>query len=230
QIDGPEQWTSRAYRTGVASGAACDPFGTDAINNCYDLSTVSVTGCSGPTDLTVDYEYEYDFSYNADATDAGAYVADDWTVFVQVEDDSTEVGSLSETFEMNTLNALQPGGVVIDYGTVALGANSSEQTMTITNTGNNDSLNIENYVDADMTCLPGGTIPAANAAITATSGSGYVGFPLVGASHETLELDLGKAVPSVPGSDVKDTYYRLTMPATGVNGACTNTLSLVASN
>lgn len=216
------------YRTNVASAQACTPDDT----NCYSLTgdfTIDpniVNSCLGGADTDVAYQATEAVEFFADPTDAGAatYSATDWTAYVEVSD-GTDTDTATDTFEMNTLLSLNAagtgGGGAIDYGAVAFSA-TAEDEVTVTVTGNAD-IDVEVYADGAMSCTSG-SIPLTNTDV------GLATDPSVdiGTSGSPLEIEavLTKPTSTTPVTDTL--YFELTMPASGVSGTCSNTVTFTA--
>lgn len=123
------------YLTSVGA-ANCDENGEDDSNNCYAAvncveSTHSGETCTGGADTSANYVCTVQLDYY---TDPGG-----WTVTVEASDGTATSTTDSDTESVNTLLALDVTAS-INYG--ALSANtdtgSTNQTTTVTNTGNAD--------------------------------------------------------------------------------------------
>ena len=186
-----------------------------------------LTGCTpGGSDLTVDYEFDFAVQYYADATDASSdpdYSTDTWTAYVAVTDDNSGSDSDSATTtEMNTLLAIDVTSSV-DYGTIALGAsNGTAKTVTVTNTGNENSLDATIEQASTWTCTVG-TIAQSAVDWNLTDGGAGAGTT-VSATPANLSMSINK----YGGTATDDVYLYLTLPSTGVGGTCTSTLTFTA--
>lgn len=197
--------------------------------------TATVSGCTGGDDTTADYTVNIDTTNFVNPTDPGSpFAADNWTVSVTSTDKTIGVGGLKGNntlpFEVNSLSAFSTAAS-IDYGTVALNAYSLEQTVTFTNTGNR-AVDTTVRASNDMTEPTGNfaVIPAGNVHYSVTSTAEFVdGAPVSKTSAETFAIGLPKQTLNLPGNiPTKDTYWMLRMPASGVNGTYSNTLTLTA--
>ena len=219
------------YRTNVTEGAAC----TAGNNDCYHIasSACTLSGCTtGGADLDAAFSCTVAVQFYADATDAGTYVATDWTATAQPYDNAGTVGTTAaDTIEMNTLTALNVT-TTIAYGALALGANTgtTDQTTVVTNTGNNDPIDIQldgyGAIDGDgysMTCTIG-TIIIGNERYSLTAATDW--------STKTLLTDTAANVSTFNlakgASSTKNVYWGFGMPSTGVGGSCTGKVNFTA--
>lgn len=222
-------WDIRLYRTSIGDETDCTVTNS---TSCYvdTEQNADLTNCStGGSDTDIDYEMDIPVQYYADATDAGAHSATDWTAWVGVTDDNAGVGSSTATTEVNTLTALDVSSPIA-YGSLALGAYSAEQTITITNTGNNNALDPTIEQSADWSCTVG-SIPKSNVhwSISPTAGgqTGYDAGTAVSASADSLGLSILKTTNGAASTD--DVYTILRVPTTGASGSCTSTLTFTAA-
>ena len=212
------------YRSGATNGSAC----TADQNDCYP-----VVGCalSADTSTTQKYNCAITVQFWADSTDAGGrFAAEDWQVYVEVEDLAVTTGSNNAVSkEMGTLLSVNiPAS--ISYGTFGLGStttNANNQEMIITQKGN-DQADVEVSGTA-MTCTDIGTIPVGNQEWALTDIGHGTGSDLTGIAADT-NLAVGYRDEDL--TDVTKTlYWNIEVPATGVKGTCsgTNTVSVIAS-
>jgi hypothetical protein len=217
-------WGARLYRTGVGNNC------TASDNNCYTITPANedITGCSaGGSDLNVVYEFDFDLKYFADATDAGSspdFSSSEWTAGVKVTDNNNgDSNFATTTAEVATLKALN---VTSDksYGEVALGATSAEQTLTITNTGNDDDLDPTIEQASTWSCTIG-TIPQDQLHWSDTSSFAYADATSVTSSA----VDLNDASIEKGAGGTHEIYTQLYISTTGVGGSCTSTLTFTAA-
>ncbi len=226
QIDAKTQWAVTAYKSDVAGGTSCSADN----NNCYQLDTNTVaftlSNCSGGADTTIDYEAVIPIQYYADATDAGSPGAStNWTNFVKVTDDATATANSSDAFEMNSLLALDVGASV-NYGTLTLGVDSPQQTLAFTNTGNRN-IDATQSASGDISCTRG-TIPTSNIHLSFTNGFTYgVGDQALSNTDTNVNLALVARTSEVFAA-IKDTYLKLRVPNSGIEGSCSNTIYYIA--
>lgn len=229
-IDTASNWSFDVYRTNVTSGAAC----TLDNNDCYDGNTTNLTftNCTGAGDLNLDYEGFLDLQFYSDATDAAsANAATTWTASMKAGDESSGVSSaVTDTWELDSLIAL---GVTasVNYGTLALGADSSVQTITFTQTGNR-SFDINRSAGGDMICDGQGSQNIAIGQVKRhLTDSVFAWTDAAAAALSTTptedELNMGRRTNDA--SALTASYYlRLRMPSTGLRGTCTNTATFTA--
>lgn len=224
-FDTAADWSMKLFRTDQTSGCSADN------NDCYAGSTddLTITGCTGAADLNLAYEWTDDIQYFADATDAGSpNAATTWTISITAQDTAAATGNNTDTFEMGSLLALNVTASV-NYGTVALGADSAEQTITFTNTGNR-AIDADQTADGDMSCTgPGSSDIAVGAAHIATlTGFTYgVADQALTTTATTVDMSLAQRTSEVtPSTD--DWFAILRVPGTGVGGTCTNTITFTA--
>lgn len=222
-IDATSNYALQMYRTDVSGGSSC----TADDNDCYRAtSATTVDQCTaGGSDTTARYQFNVAMNYFADATDTGApNAATNWTARVVTTDDSSAASSASTaTTEVASLIALDATSS-ISYGTIALAGTSSQQTATITNTGNR---NMDATVAADggMTCDGRGTISVGQVHWSLTSSFAYASGTVLTTSAVSLNNSTAQRTGGVSSTP---SYWLLQLPSTGIAGTCTNTLTLTA--
>lgn len=211
----------KMYRTTATNGSACAADN----NDCYAVAGASCTlgAASGTTRA---YDCPVALQFWADATDAGAYSATNWTASVTVVDIAGPATSSAntDTTEVNSLTALTiPGS--IPYGTLALAAqttNANNQDLTISQNGNTQAdVNVSSA--ANMTCTIG-NIPVANQKWATTD----VGFTDVGSTAlsgtPTQVSALNVPIRTNDGVNTSSILYmNIGIPVNGVGGSCTGT-------
>lgn len=213
-----------AYRSGIT----CTTATTDN-NQCYASTLTTVSGCTGAGDLSMAYETNFPLQFYADPTDTGSpYVAQTWVSKVTVTDNQSGTGFNTDTFEVNSLLALDVTGSV-SYGTVGLGNDSTQQTITFTNTGNRN-LDASQSASGNMVCTGTGSqsILVSNARISNTSGFLYAAGYGLASTSTPVGINLAQRASESINSTV-DWYAVLRMPTTGVSGTCTNTVTFTAT-
>lgn len=225
-VSSPSSWAVVFYRTNVTGGSSC----ANNESNCYQVTeqNSNLSGCSGPGDPNLAYEMTVPVQFYADATDVGSnpdYSATAWTASVTVTDDIGASGSRTATTEINTLKALN---VItsISYGNLDLGATSAEQTVVITNTGNDNDLDPTVRQTDDWTCT-NGTIAAGNTHWNLTAGQGYAaGTAMTQSAVDLNNLSISKSTGS---ASTKNIYTMLQLPAQNIGGTCSSTLEITAA-
>lgn len=226
--DGYTQITSveaKLYRTGVGAGAVDDNA------NHYTLSGDTECVPSNGSGTTEDYTCTFAVYFYADPTDVGStYETDDWTCQVTPSDGAGVGTADTDTIEMDTLIALDVTAT-INYGTLALGADTgtTDQTTTVTNTGNAQiDIQLDGYgaTDGDgysMTCTIG-TIPIGNERYSLTAATDWSTKTQLTDTATTLTaFDLAKGA-----SSTKDVYWGFGLPSTGVGGSCSGKVNFTA--
>lgn len=218
--------TAKMHRSGVVSSCADDD---ESCYNAYGSCTATTTGntCDGGSDTSVQYECTFRLWYTADPTDSGTYSGEIWTVSA-TSSDGTNSGvatNTAETIEVDSLNSLDVTASIA-YGSVSPNSNtgSSNQTTTVTNTGNTA---IDSEVSGDDMCTdyPGcaGDTFGQDQQKFDTSDSAYGSLSNTLAattSAATIELDLAK--PSATSSAVTDAlYWGIAIPAGQAPGSYT---------
>ncbi|KPJ55185.1 hypothetical protein AMJ47_01575 [Parcubacteria bacterium DG_72] len=223
--------TSVFYRTNLAGG----PEAADDNNDHYSINCVVDGGsCTGGGDLTATYTCTFPVYYYADPTDAGDYLATDWTCQVTPSDSVGEGTADTDTIEMDSLVGLDVDAT-INYGELALGANtgSTNQQTTITNRGNVQiDITLDGYGSSDgdgksMTCSIS-SITIGNEEYGISSFTYGTGTDLTDTAVE-LDLDVPQQTNDATPS-TKEVYWGFGMPSTGVGGSCSGTVVFTAVN
>lgn len=238
--------TSTLYRSGLAEGSNCS---ADDLN-CKTVLSCSTWGCDNDNADTIgSFQCTTTLQYFADATDAGAYSAQNWLATATVTDKfvagaPTPVNSgtgTSEGSEVNSLTAIalgeNAGGADIPYGSVALGA-VSQEVLTIWRNIGNTAFNPKVSSAAAMNCTDENnnvtTIPVGNQHYATSSGVAYgdVSSPapneqkvLSGVATNVAAADhcYAKAQGTGASSSTGQIFWKIKLPSTGVAGTCTGT-------
>lgn len=220
------QWSIKVYRSDHANGSSCS---ADK-NDCY-IADVALTGCEGGGDLDLAFQGVVSLHSFADPTDSGSpNAATNWTSAVRSQDAGTLSHSNSDTFEMNSLIALNVTAS-INYGALTLGSDSAQKIIVFTNTGNR-AIDVDQSANGAMICDGAGS---ANIAVSSVHLSFVNGFTYgtndqalaLNPSH--LDLSLGQRTND-DSPQIKNVYAVLRLPADGIGGACGNTLSFIAKS
>ena len=204
-----------------------DPTSTYALR--ASLGECSFSGCTGASDLDVDYECTFGIEHFAANTTTdtpkGTGEALYWVakVIVQDVDGGFPVSSSTATFEMNLLTAIDVGSS-INYGSISFDTTSTEVALTITNTGNDNTTDID-LVGTAMTCTTGSIAVGQQRYDTS---AGTYGTALTAASTTPLNADLAKQT-STSTQSTSSIYWDLFVPtptSTSVAGTCTGTTTL----
>lgn len=226
-VSSPSIWKVAFYRTTVSNGENCSANNL----NCYQDTEVNtdLTNCAGGADVDISYEMDISVQYYADATDSGSspdYSDTTWTAYVSATDDNGGIGTLTTTVEINTLRAIETTGT-INYGSVELGGTSAEQTIIITNTGNDNDLDPMIRQNTDWTCAVG-AVATEYTRWNTTQGQGYAS----GTAMTLNDVDLNNisvAKSNDGSSSSANVYMMLQMPSTGVGGSCSSAITFTAA-
>ena len=191
-------------------------------NNCYirtyisDPADITISNCSG---TTCDFDIKVDtikFFANSSQWKGGVRV---------VDDDASAVVQTSSAFTINSLTAFSVTSAA-NFGTVALGGDSEQQTIIFTNYGN-VIVDAEQTANGNMTCTVG-SIPVGNVEWSFTNGFEYgAGTDMTTTATSITTMSLAKS--TVTGTpETKPMYLKLHIPTTGVGGSCMNTVTFTA--
>ncbi|MFH1292424.1 MAG: hypothetical protein ABIH87_04490 [bacterium] len=236
----------------------CDEIAVDGetVMSYYNSSLIALTGCDSVGERNLDQCYYFDGEDNnggdanvscswSDCTDGGTdttgiyacqfdipYFADEgtWIVQATVTDGGTLTGANNLDKDIPLLRALNLSDHELDFGNIALGAISAEQTITITNTGNEGDLDLQIQIPADFNCTASDVNLLSTAFYAGTSSDpGLTGFTAlassapVGFGTNLEDRDVGNPPPNT------STLFKIQMPSTGVAGTCTGTIELNGS-
>jgi hypothetical protein len=153
-----------------------------------------------------------------------------WTANITATDLSSESVSGTDDNTVNSLAALDVTDATINFGSMALGTNSTTATnMTVRSKGNIQIDAI--YSGTNYTCTSG-TIPATNTKYDGLTSANYDALTtgLTESAVTQTDFDLGvRGVASSNGVDSdKSEYWGILIPTSGVSGTCTNTLTVTA--
>jgi len=224
-VSGTSTWSVVFFRTDVANAQLCTPDNRD----CYQLTenNTNLSHCDGPGDTSLDFEMDIPIAYYADATDVSSspdHATTDWTVFVEVIDDNEASTSSTITTELNTLKALN-ADAMINYGVLDLDTASTEQTVTLTNTGNNDSLIPLISDTLGWTCTVG-TMGPERVHYNASQALGWENGTAVTATPTQM---IGVSLLKSSGTPAQaPVYFTLRLPEGGLGGDCSSTLVMGA--
>lgn len=192
--------------------ANCDADDAD----CYIVegegNGCTVSACAGGTDTTATVECQTDVQYYADATD--------WTCQIQVNDASATSTASFATTTINACVGLAITGGPINFGTVALGATSNEQSITLNNTCN--SIIDADASATDITCDVG-FIEDALQRFSLSQGAAYNTMTAMSSSSQTVDLNIPVGLNE---NDI--VYQMLQLPNSGVGGTCSGTQTWTA--
>lgn len=203
--------------------------GTD----CYvgDTGSLTLGSCTSSTDYNISWPVTT--FYFLDSTDDGGYTSSDWAARLAVTDDASALTTAVDSFEVNTLLALDIDSTT-DFGTLAVGATSSSHELTVKHTGN---ANAEDYTvgyNQSMQCTQnsfnGNNVRIAQSAAGADAATFYANANSMSpAGAETVvNASVAKAT-SMATSATDPLFASIAIPANaGVRGSCSNTVTYTA--
>jgi len=209
--------------------------GDDDANHRYTQAATLDTGTctAGGGDLSANYTATIAVQYYADPTDAGsANATTTWSAKVTPADGSGGTAGTDDTTEMATLTALDVTAA-IEYGALALGADTGEgdDTTTVTNTGNKSiSVQVDGYGTTDgqgksMNCTVGSVSIEKEKYATSTATAYASKTALTDTAATVTEFSVAQRTD---GATTGSIYWGFGMPANGVSGDCSGTVVFTA--
>jgi hypothetical protein len=154
-----------------------------------------------------------------------------WTVSITSIDSAEHASSNTTTNTVNPLLGIDVISATVDFGSIELGANSSEATeMTIRSQGN---VVLDAQFSGDDYDCTNGEIPVENTRYSAVEDGSYddmtVNLDETPTTDEGLDLGI-RGVVGDDGENSDDTeYFTIAVPyEDGLGGTCTNTLTVAA--
>ena len=198
-----------------------------------DFGICTFSNCAGPSDVDVDFECVFDYEHQADSTTTntpkGIGESLYWITRAQVRDVALTKEGVdgvwsTSTFEMNLLTSINVESSV-DYGSISFDTTSTEQTLVIKNTGNDNTTDIV-IVGADMLCTTG-VIPVWQQRYDLLPGT--YGTALVDVTTTPVDANLAKEQFTATAATVP-MYWDLFVPTQkdgdSVSGICAGTTVL----
>ncbi len=191
-------------------------------DNCSsDTQTNATVSCVGP------------FKHFMDVTN--------WRVYGSVTDGTGATTSATMTFTVSGLTAIAVLDTSLDFGAMALSATSSANAVTtrIRNTGNDVDMAIQAYAAANLDCSGSAVdINKNSLKISTSTNVGYesklftMGASAAGTGALVDDQDVVFGTETwtnfdVDSSAIRKLYFGLQIPATGVAGTCTTTVTVV---
>jgi len=200
------------FDPGQASSSSADDN-----NNHYTNLSCTLSGGSGNTTNAV---CGLDLLYYANN-------ASNWECLLNATDGTGSGGNTTgQTIVVQQLKALSVTSM--NFSTINLGNTSVEEALNITNTGN---VNITVQVNGGSTAMNCGigTIPLGNERYNITSGFNFVnGTNLTGTAANVNNFVVARRTNDASPS-VNYIYWLLKMPADGVGGVCSGTITVNAN-
>lgn len=216
--------TAKFYRSNHANGYSCSADN----NDCYVIlnSACAKTGCDGGGDNFFNYACTGAIQYYADTTVTGTHTATNWSATVTATDSLGTAASSTDTIEMNSTVALAISPSSLPYGEIALGGQSAEQTVTVTNSGN-IGIDININVDGAFACTTG-VLSADAAHYSMTQGFSYAAGAALSLQSTEVEFNHSPRTDDATPK-TKNLYFRLQAPSTGAGGSCSNALTVTST-
>lgn len=224
-------WTLKLYTSGTGSSACSSTNSFDCYNftesNATSFSTANCTAASGNT--TINYEWRVPMKYFADYSDNDS---ETWVAEVAVSDynagASATSSAVSDTFEVARIAGLNTSSIGLNFGSLALGGTSGTSSITIYNTGNGQ---IDLTASASDFSCPTGKIAASQVKFTTSATTAYASMANALSNGGTTDTAFNLAGQSTTSaSSTKDTYWAISVPATGAGGSCSTTVTLSAAS
>ncbi|MBD3247744.1 hypothetical protein GF382_00445 [Candidatus Falkowbacteria bacterium] len=215
--------TSTMYLSGVAGGSDCSADD----NDCYTVSSCTLSSCTGADDPTATYTCSTTFAFHTIPTDAGVgggYDAMSWYAKITATDDNSVSTSSSYTtlngVEVVSAAALDVTEVQIDFGVVDSNGNTGSwnASTTVINYGNTP-LDTELYGDDLLESWVGPSLIGVENQEFSTSTFTYgSGTDLTASSSPGLNLNVDIARPTNQ-SDLSDIiYWGIQVPLGTISG------------
>jgi len=222
-------------RLSSVAQASCDDNGEDDTDSCYAFAQAgtggscvqdtSIDDCTGTTDTTVGWKCTFPLNYNTEPTVAlSTQAADVWRVAIQATDNNSAASTLTDdtgSVEMGQfLSYAFTAGTPVAYGTVGVGDDSSEQTVTMQSRGN-IGLDMElsggnsggdGMCVADYPTCAGNKIAIAKQVYNLSAAGGWSGGAALAYSASEVEMNVNKPASGAltPTGNV---YMYLQIPA-----------------
>ena len=146
-----------------------------------------------------------------------------WSCKIRSYNSTGEEASNSTNATINQLVSLDVTEATLDFGTLALGGASADDiNATVQNTGN---AGIDVQLSGTTLSCNSGSVLVGNMTYFAVPGTAYGSMTALTGSAATLDLNVSKSTGS---SVTKLTHWKVQLPATGVGGTCTNTVTFTA--
>ncbi len=245
------------YRTGSAATSTATTGLCDAGANmryCYDdtigspayVSSSNVgSSCTGGTDTTATYDFALKVKFYADPTSGSGtdteFASETWGVHVYAVDAAYATGTRWSSIEMNDLTALTLLDSTIQFGTLAVDAETistsngdTAKMVAAQNSGNRNMLDV-GLSGTALTCSLG-TIAVGQvkyATGTYDSGLTYTTYPGTLSSGSAVSagfyLGIARGAEGVETGETvsTNTHWGIKIP-TGVSGSCAGTITFTA--
>ncbi len=196
-------------------------------NDCYVGNTGNLSLGSCIESVSYDITWPVTTYYFLDSTDDGGYTATDWGARLAVTDDDSAVTTAIDSFEVQTLLALDVDSTT-DFGTLAVGATSASTEITVKNTGNaSEDFMVGN--NESMKCSQG-EFNSDNVKVTRVRADGVLSAAGMGSrgSESIVNASIPKATTIAESSTVPFFAFLKIPSNVAVRGTCSNTATYTA--
>ncbi len=146
-----------------------------------------------------------------------------WTCKIRSYNSTNDVASNSNDATVNQLVALDVAEASINFGSMDLNeTSSSDVSATVQNIGN---IRIDVKLSGNSFICSSGTLSPETIRYSATPGNLYSDMTELTGTAIRLNLNIAKSTGS-PSTD--DTYWKISIPNSGVGGSCSNTITFTA--
>ena len=147
-----------------------------------------------------------------------------WEWYIQAFDGTATGTATSSAVTIDALTALDVTEASINYGTLSLGATSTEKSVTVSNTGNKNGLNTGIKESVAFACTVGSITSNASQGqhYSTTTSFAYSDGTVLATTTTTLATAIaqGSDGTHAPSSLI---YWLLVVPGSNVSGSCTGT-------
>ncbi len=210
------------YRSSVTY-ATCDTSGEANANNCYPEVSCSAGACSNGVTT---YSCTAAVNHYADSTVASTqFPSDTWLTSVKATDDDSAVGTteISTGVELNAIIGGNTTPILLDYGTLTVGAanNPLDKTLTTVPTGNVGldvqlKANTANMCTNYSACTGGTPIPITYQKYALAASTTYASGITLSTTNAEVELNVPKQTSTTAPS--KQTWWGIQIPTGTVAG------------
>jgi len=185
----------------------------DSNNNHYTNASCSLGANDSATSLPVTCSVSLQYYANPST----------WTCKIRSYNSTNDLASNETNATMNQLIALDVTEDSVNFGTLALGAtSSSDVTATVQNNGN---VQIDvNLTGSALSCTTG-SLDMETIHYSASSGIVYGSMTALSGTTANLDLNVAK---STGAASTALTYWKISLPASGAGGTCTDTITFTA--
>ena len=196
------------WHSSSSEGAADDNNSHYTNSSCFstDVETTEVqTNCS--------FSLQYYSNPNTWTCKLGAFMS---------KSDTSADNQTNTT--VNTLLALSIPGT-IDFGSMTVGQNSTDTTENVSAVENTGNVLMDIQLSGDAMSCTTGSIPVSNIKYSAVDNTPYASMTALSENATTLGLNVSQRTDGV---STKDVFWKISIPNTGIDGVCSNTMTFTA--